>query len=70
MRATYNAAFSDGSGPRRIGAVTPVDVERFKAWLRGGDTMKRLKTANRYRGRTPIKPVLVGKGSCLAQVCT
>ncbi len=27
MRATYNAAYSDGSGPCRIGAVTPVDVE-------------------------------------------
>ncbi len=49
VRATYNAAFSDGSGPRRIGAVTPVDVERFKAWLRGGDTMKRLKTASRQK---------------------
>ncbi len=66
MRATYNAAFSDGSGPRRIGAVAPVDVEGFRAWLRGGDTMKRLKTANRCKGRVPIKHGLVGNESCLA----
>ncbi len=32
--------------------------------------MKRVETANRYRGRAPIKHGLVGNGSCLAQVCT
>jgi hypothetical protein len=33
----YRAAFSDGRGDDRIGAVHRVSVEGFKAWLRGGD---------------------------------
>lgn len=38
----YHAAFSDGSGPKRIGAVTPMTPEEFKTWLVKGDTTKPL----------------------------
>lgn len=34
----YDAAFNDGSGPRRREAVTEVPVQQFKAWLANGDT--------------------------------
>ena len=36
--SAYTRSFSDGSGPSRIGAVTPMTVERLKAWLANGDT--------------------------------
>lgn len=38
--ATYDAGFSDGRGPERRGAVTPMMVDDFKTWLREGDTTK------------------------------
>lgn len=38
--ATYDAAFSDGSGPSRRRAVSDVSVDEFKAWLKDGDTKK------------------------------
>ncbi len=31
--AAYNAGFSDGSGPRRRGAITRMSLDEFKAWL-------------------------------------
>ena len=34
----YCAAFSDGRGPDRIGAVHQISFAGFKAWLEGGDT--------------------------------
>lgn len=34
----YNAAFSDGRGPDRTRAVTPMAMDDFKAWLKQGDT--------------------------------
>jgi hypothetical protein len=37
-RAIYQRAFSDGSGPRRIGAITEMSLDRFKDWLKEGDT--------------------------------
>ncbi|MER8602781.1 D-Ala-D-Ala carboxypeptidase family metallohydrolase [Mesorhizobium sp. M1233] len=37
---TYDAAFSDGSGPRRGGAVTGMTVAQFKQWLKNGDPKK------------------------------
>ncbi|MER8967726.1 D-Ala-D-Ala carboxypeptidase family metallohydrolase [Mesorhizobium sp. M0808] len=37
---TYDAAFSDGSGPRRAGAVTGMTVAQFKQWLKNGDPKK------------------------------
>jgi len=33
--AAYDAAFSDGRGPERRAAVTPMSVEQFKGWLKG-----------------------------------
>ncbi len=36
--ATYDAAFSDGKGPQRRGAVSPVSKEQFKDWLENGNT--------------------------------
>ena len=37
-RGIYNAGFSDGSGPRRMGNMVPMSVDAFKAWLKRGDT--------------------------------
>ncbi len=45
--ATYHAAFNDGSGPSRIGAITQMTVPEFKEWLKG-DTTK----AVAYKGPT------------------
>lgn len=39
-RAIFVKGFSDGSGPRRIGAVTGMSIETFKDWLRDGDQTK------------------------------
>ncbi|MBX3504398.1 MAG: hypothetical protein KF895_02890 [Parvibaculum sp.] len=39
-RAAYEAAFSDGRGLERIGAIRAMPVAEFKAWLRNGDTAK------------------------------
>lgn len=33
---TYHAGFSDGLGPKRVGAVTTVPVGKFKEWLAKG----------------------------------
>lgn len=38
-RATYEKAFSDGRGPERIGAVTPMSVEQLKEWLKSDTTV-------------------------------
>jgi hypothetical protein len=35
---TYNRGFSDGKGPQRMGAITPMSVARFKTWVRERDT--------------------------------
>jgi len=37
-QSTYDAGFSDGSGPRRRGQVHTMSLRRFKEWLDGGDT--------------------------------
>jgi len=37
---TYQAGFSDGSGMRRIGAVSEMSTDEFKAWLKTGETTK------------------------------
>ena len=39
-QSVYGAAFSDGSGPSRIGAVTPMSFDQFVTWVRKGDTKK------------------------------
>ena len=36
--ADYDAAFDDGRGPERRGAITPMGMEAFKRWLEEGDT--------------------------------
>ncbi len=38
--AAYDKAFSDGSGPDRIGAVTTLSMRQFKGWLKNGDQTK------------------------------
>lgn len=38
----YHAAFSDGSGPQRVGAITQMTVQEFKGWLANADTTKPL----------------------------
>lgn len=38
----YKAAFSDGSGVSRVGAVHGMTVAEFKDWLKNGDTKKPL----------------------------
>lgn len=35
---TYRAGFSDGSGAKRMGAITPISVVALKSWLNGGKT--------------------------------
>jgi hypothetical protein len=41
--ATYARAFSDGSGPSRMGAISGMPMPRFKRWLKEGDTTKPFK---------------------------
>jgi hypothetical protein len=48
-RATYERAFSDGSGGSRLGAITPMSANEFRAWLKG-DTRKAIAYA------PPAKP--------------
>lgn len=50
-KAAYDGAFSDGSGPARSGAVTALDVDAFKKWMKEGNTKKPLS----YR-TAPPKP--------------
>jgi len=40
--AAYDAAFSDGLGPKRRGAVCRMNWSEFRGWLRDGDTTKPL----------------------------
>ena len=37
-RNIYTSGFSDGKGPDRIGAITEMDMDDFKAWLAEGET--------------------------------
>ena len=39
-KADYDAAFGDGRGSERRGAVTPMSVRAFRNWLENGDTTK------------------------------
>lgn len=41
-RDIYNAGFSDGSGPSRIGAITKMPIFPFKEWLKDGDLQRPL----------------------------
>lgn len=37
----YNAAFSDGKGPQRMGMITTLPIDEFKEWLRKPGARKR-----------------------------
>ena len=52
-RQTYEAGFSDGKGKQRIGAITTMPVEKFREWVKSGDTTKPL----RYQAPPPPAPV-------------
>ena len=41
----YDAGFSDGKGPSRRGAITPMSWPEFKAWLRYHDTTAPVSTS-------------------------
>lgn len=41
-RRIYEAGFSDGSGPQRLGAITPMPMDRFKEWVRHPNSKKPL----------------------------
>lgn len=41
----YDASFSDGSGPRRRKHVTNMSADKFKLWLKNGDTKKPIHRA-------------------------
>lgn len=40
VEKTYHAAFSDGKGAKRFGALTEMPLADFKKWLEHGDTTK------------------------------
>lgn len=40
----YISAFNDGSGPSRVGGITPMTVEGFKDWVEDGNTKVPLST--------------------------
>lgn len=60
-RAIYHRAFSDGTGPQRIGAITEMSLAEFKTWLKDGDTTspvgpvqkERTKLAETKGGKRP-----------------
>jgi tetrahydromethanopterin S-methyltransferase subunit G len=51
---TYDAAFSDGRGPQRRGAVTELSKEQFRDWLKNGD--KELPVARPGDSTVPAPP--------------
>ena len=44
-RKTYDAGFSDNSGPKRRAAIRTMTMQSFKDWLKRGDTTKRIARA-------------------------
>lgn len=46
---TYEKAFSDGKGKDRVGSITELSMDRFKDWLRNGNTkapMSKTRSSN------------------------
>ena len=43
--STYHKGFSDGRGAERVGDVTPMTVDEFKAWLKTEDTTQPVSDA-------------------------
>lgn len=67
VRAIYSRAFSDGRGPDRLGAITPMTIEEFKAWLRDGDmkkpaaqTLKPEQPEDKAPPKRPAEPPVAG----------
>ncbi len=54
-RDAYHAAFSDGKGPDRVGAVVPMAMDDFKAWLKGDTTAPAVEAP--VATPTPTAPV-------------
>ncbi len=57
----YDAAFEDGSGPKRRGAVTETSADQLKVWFAEGDGRKRFAAqvgALRAAEKAPTSPVL------------
>lgn len=65
---TYQAGFSDGSGLRRIGAVTETSVADFKDWLHNADTRK--PVAYKERQTDPVTSQEPAAGERQADVKT
>lgn len=56
--AAYQGGFSDGSGEARMGAITQVSLDDFKAWLKDGKTDKAVTYVNRQKARAKnVQPV-------------
>ena len=45
VKETYDAAFSDGRGPDRRKIIRPMSMDRFKDWLKSGQTKKPVEEA-------------------------
>ena len=45
--ATYERGFSDGKGAQRLGAITPMPMDAFKAWVKNGKTRQPLAPQRR-----------------------
>ena len=45
VKKTYDAAFSDGRGPDRRKIIRPMSMDRFKDWLKSGQTKKPVEEA-------------------------
>lgn len=54
-REAHASAFSDGKGADRMGGVTKMSVENFKAWLKEGNTKAPLSPTARRKVKT-VKP--------------
>lgn len=49
--AAYQGGFSDDSGASRMGAITQVSLDDFKAWLKDGKTDKAVTYVNRQKAK-------------------
>ena len=40
VKDTYNRAFADGSGPKRMGSIATATIDQFKRWIKVGELHK------------------------------
>lgn len=60
-RKIYNAGFSDGSGPKRLAAMTTMSLSAFKDWLKSGKTKRPMQERRtRASGGATVTRVHVG----------